>query len=108
MAESRQRRWQLERTAAGLCRHCGQLRRFRGGQRCKKCQETNAASNRKRTGYVKWHPGSPGRPPYDATPSQRAKARKIAYQKKAKPILARIAALNKKLQVLRKQEKRDG
>jgi hypothetical protein len=100
MAESRQRRWQLKKKADGMCPQCG--RRLCSGDEhyCKGCRGKHNMRYRKRLDYVKWHPGGRGRPPRNLTHSQRAK--------QAKLIVAQIDVLKKKLQALRKQEKRDG
>lgn len=111
MAESRHRQWQLRRIAAGLCVRCPNQSLVHATL-CQSCRDKKRIYNRqygqRRRGGLQWRPGSLGRIPSNATDSQRAKARKIAYDKKAQPILTRIDALKKKLQVLREQEKTDG
>jgi len=72
---SRQRVWQLQRTAEGLCQQCGVNPRSEHSTAfCVECQDSNRERNRKRIGSQPWRPGGPGRPPIGLLTNNRVRA----------------------------------
>jgi len=59
---SRQRKFQKQRLAAGLCYQCGDPREHYT-ERCDACQAKVNARQRRDNGWNPWKPGGRGRPP---------------------------------------------
>lgn len=65
---TRQRKWQLEKIAAGLCEQCGREPIAPGSTtRCVACRQKLRdrvrEAKRKKEGFGAWRPGGRGRPP---------------------------------------------
>lgn len=61
---SRQRRWQLNKIAKGLCEKCGSPRNL-STVRCDECLAKNRVHNQWRNRNKPYRPGGRGRPPLE-------------------------------------------
>jgi|HubBroStandDraft_4_1064222.scaffolds.fasta_scaffold00029_63 hypothetical protein len=66
MPQTRQRKWQLNKTVVGCCPQCGKPRKNIKRSLCKPCQVKARERIMAVRGGPRWQPGKRGRPPISA------------------------------------------